>query len=89
MEKDLIRGKKMKCTTVFLVLSMVVLMAEPGDAFFGHLYRGIVSVVKHVHGLLSGETPRQQEVMKEAMREAMKVQEAMDQQAYDRERALA
>ncbi|KAJ4923221.1 hypothetical protein JOQ06_027628 [Pogonophryne albipinna] len=79
----------MKCTTVFLVLSMVVLMAEPGDAFFSQLYRGIISVGKHIHGLLSGETPRQQEVMKEAMREAMKVQEAMDQQAFDQEQALA
>nr|AYD60576.1 Antimicrobial peptide [Trematomus bernacchii] len=75
----------MKCTIVFLVLSMVVLMAEPGDAFFGHLLRGIVSVGKHIHGLITGRNPIEQEAMKEAMRE----QEAMDQQAFDRERAFA
>ncbi|KAJ4923218.1 hypothetical protein JOQ06_027625 [Pogonophryne albipinna] len=75
----------MKCTTVFLVLSMVVLMAEPGDAFFGHLFRGLLSVGHQIHGLITGRYPMEQEAMKEAMRE----QEAMEQKAFDRERAFA
>uniref|UniRef100_A0A3Q2TB63 Uncharacterized protein n=1 Tax=Fundulus heteroclitus TaxID=8078 RepID=A0A3Q2TB63_FUNHE len=31
----------MKCTGVFLVLSMVVLMAQPGEGIFGLLFHGI------------------------------------------------
>lgn len=33
----------MKCTVVFLVLSMVVLMAEPGEGFIGLLISGAIS----------------------------------------------
>uniref|UniRef100_A0A3Q3XC96 Uncharacterized protein n=1 Tax=Mola mola TaxID=94237 RepID=A0A3Q3XC96_MOLML len=31
----------MKCLVLFLVLSMVVLMAEPGECIFGLIFRGI------------------------------------------------
>ncbi|XP_044024458.1 pteroicidin-alpha-like [Siniperca chuatsi] len=36
----------MKCIVVFLVLSMVVLMAEPGEGFIGALIHGIHSLIK-------------------------------------------
>uniref|UniRef100_A0A3B4TMN0 Piscidin-2 n=1 Tax=Seriola dumerili TaxID=41447 RepID=A0A3B4TMN0_SERDU len=32
----------MKCAVVFLVLSMVVLMAEPGECILGMLFHGAV-----------------------------------------------
>ncbi|XP_037837467.1 dicentracin-like [Kryptolebias marmoratus] len=38
----------MKCTVVFLVLSMVVLMAQPSEGFFGLLFHGIKAAV---HGI--------------------------------------
>uniref|UniRef100_A0A3B4H0R0 Uncharacterized protein n=1 Tax=Pundamilia nyererei TaxID=303518 RepID=A0A3B4H0R0_9CICH len=33
----------MKCTILFLVLSMVVLMAEPGEGFLSHIIGGLSS----------------------------------------------
>ncbi|XP_039981221.1 pleurocidin-like peptide WF3 [Xiphias gladius] len=42
----------MKCTVVFLVLSMVVLMAEPGECIFGMLFHGALHVGKMIHGLI-------------------------------------
>ncbi|XP_040920568.1 pleurocidin-like peptide WF3 [Toxotes jaculatrix] len=44
----------MKCTVVFLVLSMVVLMAEPGECILGMLFHGAVHVGKLIHGLIHG-----------------------------------
>nr|AKA60776.1 piscidin 3 precursor [Epinephelus coioides]WEI47384.1 piscidin [Epinephelus coioides] len=42
----------MKCTVVFLVLSMVVFMAEPGECIFGLLLHGAIHVGKLIHGLV-------------------------------------
>ncbi|XP_023120021.1 pleurocidin-like peptide WF3 [Amphiprion ocellaris] len=42
----------MKCTVVFLVLSLVVLMAEPGECIWGTL---IHAGGKLLHGLFHGK----------------------------------
>uniref|UniRef100_A0A671VQ65 Uncharacterized protein n=1 Tax=Sparus aurata TaxID=8175 RepID=A0A671VQ65_SPAAU len=39
----------MKCTVVFLVLSMVVLMAEPADGFIGLLISGTNVIYHHIY----------------------------------------
>ncbi|XP_070781424.1 pleurocidin-like peptide WF3 [Enoplosus armatus] len=51
----------MKCTVVFLVLSMVVLMAEPGDCIFGLLFRGVSHVGRLIHGLVNRRRPAQEQ----------------------------
>nr|WKU84760.1 piscidin 3 [Lateolabrax japonicus] len=45
----------MKCTVIFLVLSMVVLMAQPGEGFFGMLIHGAIHAGKVIHGLIHGK----------------------------------
>eukprot|EP00064_Thunnus_orientalis_P014144 superscaffoldBa00002422_g14185 len=42
----------MKCTVVFLVLSMVVLMAEPGESFVGLIVKGAFHAGKWIHRLV-------------------------------------
>ncbi|CAN9507523.1 unnamed protein product [Ophioblennius macclurei] len=44
----------MKSTVLFLVLSMVVLMAQPGECIFGLIVRGLVHAGKAIHGLIHG-----------------------------------
>ncbi|KAK5852674.1 hypothetical protein PBY51_006524 [Eleginops maclovinus] len=68
----------MKCITVFLVLSMVVLMAEPGEAFFHHIIGGLIEMGKHIHGLIHGKEFK-----------AMQEQDMMEQRAFEREKDLA
>ncbi|XP_050927722.1 pteroicidin-alpha [Lates calcarifer] len=69
----------MKCITLFLVLSLVVLMAEPGEAFIHHLFRGIVEVGKTIgktiHGIVTGGKKQD-------------LQEQQDQRMFERERAF-
>ncbi|XP_054910248.1 moronecidin-like [Poeciliopsis prolifica] len=44
----------MKCTTLFLVLSMVVLMAQPGECFIGWIIKGIGHAIKDIHNMIHG-----------------------------------
>uniref|UniRef100_A0A3B3I0B7 Uncharacterized protein n=1 Tax=Oryzias latipes TaxID=8090 RepID=A0A3B3I0B7_ORYLA len=39
----------MKCTAIFLVLSMVVLMAQPAEGFLGLIIQGVIHGVKAIH----------------------------------------
>ncbi|XP_074540871.1 pleurocidin-like peptide WF3 [Halichoeres trimaculatus] len=61
----------MKFTVLFLVLSMVVLMADPGECIFGHLVSGLFDVGHHIHRMIHGHGVEQQ-------------QEQQDQQLYRR-----
>ncbi|KAK2889968.1 pleurocidin-like peptide WF3 [Channa argus] len=55
--------ERMKLTVAFLVLSMVVIMAEPGECILGMLFHGALHVGKLIHGLIQqhGQNEDQQE----------------------------
>nr|AAX58115.1 antimicrobial protein plp [Hippocampus kuda] len=42
----------MKWTAAFLVLVIVVLMAQPGECFLGLIFHGLVHAGKLIHGLI-------------------------------------
>ncbi|XP_061756928.1 pleurocidin-like peptide WF3 [Nerophis ophidion] len=44
----------MKCAAAFLVLFMVVLMAEPGECIFGLIFHGLSHAVNAIHRLIHG-----------------------------------
>nr|ACE78289.1 piscidin-like peptide [Larimichthys crocea] len=52
----------MKCTALFLVLSLVVLMAEPGECIWGLIAHGVGHVGRLIHGLIRGHGAEEQHV---------------------------
>ncbi|KAM7367615.1 hypothetical protein PAMP_013901 [Pampus punctatissimus] len=68
----------MRFAALFLVLSLVVLMAEPSDGFIHHIFRGIFHVGKTIHGLITGRH-----------RNRGQEQDQFDQRAFDRDRAAS
>nr|AAQ16622.1 pleurocidin-like peptide WFYT [Pseudopleuronectes americanus] len=46
----------MKLAAAFLVLFLVVLMAEPGESFLGFLFHGIRHGIKAIHGMIHGNS---------------------------------
>ncbi|CAB1442205.1 unnamed protein product, partial [Pleuronectes platessa] len=59
---------RMKLAAAFLVLFMVVLMAEPGECFIGVLIKGAIHGVKAIHGLIRGHSyDEQQELDKRSV----------------------
>uniref|UniRef100_A0AAQ4R6Z0 Uncharacterized protein n=1 Tax=Gasterosteus aculeatus aculeatus TaxID=481459 RepID=A0AAQ4R6Z0_GASAC len=66
----------MKCITVFLVLSLVFLMPDPGECFLHQIIGGLFSLGHHVHSLLSGA------------RQEAKMEQRELERTFDREQAF-
>ncbi|XP_006805733.1 pleurocidin-like peptide WF3 [Neolamprologus brichardi] len=65
----------MKCTVVFLVLSMVILMAEPGECIWDAVFHG----AKHfLHRLVNGPG------VKDAVKDVQQKQEQQKDQELDK-----
>uniref|UniRef100_A0A665USU7 Uncharacterized protein n=1 Tax=Echeneis naucrates TaxID=173247 RepID=A0A665USU7_ECHNA len=77
----------MKLTVLFLVVSMVVLMAEPSEGFFHHIIHGAV------HGKRKQPLPyffnfgiRDEKGFKTNQQQQQQQQEQLDRRSYDQNR---
>uniref|UniRef100_A0A3B5MPK0 Uncharacterized protein n=1 Tax=Xiphophorus couchianus TaxID=32473 RepID=A0A3B5MPK0_9TELE len=71
----------MKCTMLFLVLSMVVLMAQPGECIFGWIIKGIKDLDKDQ---LDQEDLDQDQLDQEDLDQDQLDQEDLDKQQLDK-----
>ncbi|KAF7230849.1 dicentracin [Nothobranchius furzeri] len=71
----------MKLTAAFLVLSMVVLMAQPSEGFLGLLFNAIPHIIKGISSLAGGveEQAVQQEVDQDVQQLDQDLQQEVDQ----------
>ncbi|XP_047243737.1 pleurocidin-like peptide WF3 [Girardinichthys multiradiatus] len=69
----------MKGAALFLVLSMVVLMAQPGECIFGWIAKGIGALARHIHGAIHGK----EKLTKEQADQQQLDQQQLDQQQLD------
>nr|ACE78291.1 piscidin-like peptide [Epinephelus coioides] len=69
----------MRCIALFLVLSLVVLTAEPGEGFLFHIIKGLIHAGRMIHRF----------VHRRRHRHGMEELQDLDQRAFDRERAFA
>ncbi|XP_026174531.1 moronecidin-like [Mastacembelus armatus] len=70
----------MKFITLFFVLSLVVLMAEPGEGFFHHIISGIIHVGKAIHGAIHGKDLQEQQAEQQRLEQQQLEQQQLEQQ---------
>ncbi|XP_032442096.1 moronecidin-like [Xiphophorus hellerii] len=81
----------MKCTTLFLVLSMVVLMAQPGECFIGWIVKGITEAAHHIHHAIqrnrkgAEEQADQQQLDQNQLNRQQLDQDQLDQKDLDQD----
>uniref|UniRef100_A0A671VRK2 Piscidin-4 n=1 Tax=Sparus aurata TaxID=8175 RepID=A0A671VRK2_SPAAU len=74
----------MKLIAVFLVLSMVVLMAEPADGFIGWLIKGAISGTLELFGLLLAIRRRFGDLQQEQLEQLEQQQQQEQQQQLEK-----